>query len=203
MEEYKLVSLVSLVSLVAGARSAKVVSFPTDTVPALAVRPDRRDRIYHLKGRSPDKPLILMAASWQQFLPFIDAAHPDLKTWQAIAAKYFAGALTLVLPASDRGQALNQGCATLGVRIPDCAVAIAILQQTGALLTTSANRSNQPPLRKMLEIHQNFAEVLTLAEGLELTQELGSGLPSTVVEWTEQGWLVRRQGAVTLHQDMV
>jgi L-threonylcarbamoyladenylate synthase len=55
----------------------------------------------------------------------------------------------------------------------------------------------------MIEIHQNFAEVLTLAEGLELTQELGSGLPSTVVEWTEQGWLVRRQGAVTLHQDMV
>ncbi len=191
-------SLVSLVSLVAGARSGKVVSFPTDTVPALAVRPDRRDHIYRLKGRSPDKPLILMAASWQQFLPFIDVAHPDLKIWQAVADQYFAGALTLVLPASDRGQALNQGCATLGVRIPDCAVAIAILQQTGALLTTSANRSNQPPLRKMLEIHQHFSEVLTLADGLDITQKLGSGSPSTVVEWTEQGWLLRRQGAVTL-----
>ncbi len=191
-------SLVSLVSLVSGARSGKVLSFPTDTVPALAVRPDRRDHIYRLKGRSPDKPLILMAASWQQFLPFIDVAHPDLKIWQAVADQYFAGALTLVLPASDRGQALNQGCATLGVRIPDCAVAIAILQQTGALLTTSANRSNQPPLRKMLEIHQHFSEVLTLADGLDITQKLGSGSPSTVVEWTEQGWLLRRQGAVTL-----
>ncbi len=198
LQEYKLVSLVSLVSLVAGARAGKVVSFPTDTVPALAVRPDRRDRIYQLKGRSPDKPLILMAASWQQFLPFIDRDHADLKIWQTVSDRYFAGAVTLVLPASDRGQALNQGCATLGIRIPDCAVAIAILQQTGALLTTSANRSNQPPLRKMLEIHQNFSEVLTLAVGLEITQELGSGLPSTVVEWTDHGWLVRRQGAVTI-----
>ncbi|MEA5479391.1 L-threonylcarbamoyladenylate synthase [Pseudanabaena galeata UHCC 0370] len=189
-------ALVSLAALVAGARSGKLVSFPTDTVPALAVRPDRSADIFTLKQRSPDKPLILMAASWQEFLPFLNTSHPALETWEQVAQKYFAGAVTLVLPASDRGCKLNQGFKTLGVRIPDSKVAIAILQQTGAMLTTSANKSNQPPYRRMREIHEAFPSVITLGEGIDITEQLGIGLPSTVVEWTVEGWLVRRQGAV-------
>lgn len=189
-------SLVSLGALVVGARSGRLVSFPTDTVPALAVRPDRCGDIFMLKERSPDKPLILMAASWQEFLPFIDVENPALATWQETASKYFAGAVTLVLPASDRGCQLNQGFMTLGVRIPDSKTAIAILQQTGALLTTSANKSSQPPLRKMIEINAHFPNVLTLGDGINITELSGSGLPSTVVEWTDNKWLVRRQGAV-------
>jgi L-threonylcarbamoyladenylate synthase len=189
-------SLVSLAALVAGARSGQLVSFPTDTVPALAVRPDRSADIFTLKQRSPDKPLILMASSWQEFLPFIDVTHPALEIWQQTAAKYFAGAVTLVLPASDRGAKLNQGFTTLGLRIPDNKIAIAILQQTGAMLTTSANKSNQPPLRKMLDISTNFPNVWTLGDALAVDEPIGSGLPSTVVEWTAENWLVRRQGAI-------
>ena len=189
-------ALVSLAALVAGARSGKLVSFPTDTVPALAVRPDRSADIFTLKQRSLDKPLILMAASWSEFLPFLDTSHPALETWEQIAQKYFAGAVTLVLPASDRGCKLNQGFKTLGVRIPDSKMAIAILQQTGAMLTTSANKSNQPPLRKMVEINEAFPSVMTLGDGIDITEQSGSGLPSTVVEWTVDGWVVRRQGAI-------
>ena len=189
-------SLVSLAALIAGARSGQLVSFPTDTVPALAVRPDRSADIFTLKQQSPDKPLILMASSWQEFLPFIDIEHPALEIWQQTAAKYFAGAVTLVLPASDRGAKLNQGFTTLGIRIPDSKIAIAILQQTGAMLTTSANKSNQPPLRKMLDISTNFPNVWTLGDGLDIDEPIGSGLPSTVVEWTAENWLVRRQGAI-------
>jgi L-threonylcarbamoyladenylate synthase len=192
------VALVSLASLVVIARSGRLVSFPTDTVPALAVRPDRSADIYTLKQRSPDKPLILMAASWQEFLPFLDVAHPDLAIWQQTAQKYFAGAVTLVLPASNRGCQLNLGFKTLGVRIPDSKIAIAILQQTGAMLTTSANKSNEPPLRKMIEINDAFTSVMTLGDAINITEQSGSGLPSTVVEWTQNGWLVRRQGAVIL-----
>jgi L-threonylcarbamoyladenylate synthase len=189
-------SLVSLAALIAGVRSGQLVSFPTDTVPALAIRPDHSADIFTLKERSPDKPLILMASSWQEFLPFIDIGHPALEIWQQSAEKYFPGAVTLVLPASDRGAKLNQGFTTLGIRIPDSKVAIAILQQTGALLTTSANKSNQPPLRKMRDISNAFPRVLTLGDGIDIDEPLGSGLPSTVVEWTAENWLVRRQGAI-------
>jgi L-threonylcarbamoyladenylate synthase len=191
------VALVSVAALIASARSGRLVSFPTDTVPALAVRPDRSADIFTLKQRSPDKPLILMAASWQEFLPFLDADHPDLAIWQQTAQKYFAGAVTLVLPASDRGCQLNLGFKTLGVRIPDCKIAIAILQQTGAMLTTSANKSNEPPLRRMSEINDAFPSVITLGDAININEQSGSGLPSTVVEWTKDGWLVRRQGAVS------
>lgn len=189
-------ALVSLISLVASARSGKLVSFPTDTVPALAVRPDRSIDVFMLKQRSPDKPLILMASSWQEFLPFINTQHPALEVWQQTAQKYFAGAVTLILPASDRGAKLNQGFTTLGIRVPDSKIAIAILQQTGAMLTTSANKSNEPPLRKMLEISTTFPNVWTLGDGIDITEALGSGSPSTVVEWHQEGWLVRRQGAI-------
>ena len=189
-------TLVSLSSLVAGARSGRLVSFPTDTVPALAVRPDRSADVFVVKERSPDKPLILMAASWQEFLPFIDVENPALVTWRQVAQKYFAGAVTLVLPASDRGFALNQGFTTLGIRIPDSKTAIAILQQTGALLTTSANKSKEPPLRRMLEIDQAFPTVMTLGDGVNISEQTGIGLPSTVVEWSDDRWLVRRQGAI-------
>lgn len=190
--------LVCLAALIAGARSGQLVSFPTDTVPALAVRPDRSADIFALKQRSPDKPLILMSSSWQEFLPFIDIENPALEIWQQTAEKYFAGAVTLVLPASDRGAKLNQGFSTLGIRIPDSKIAIAILQQTGAMLTTSANKSDRPPLRKMLDISTTFPNVWVLGDGLDIAEPLGSGLPSTVVEWTEESWLVRRQGAIKL-----
>lgn len=191
-------ALVSFVSLVAGARSGKLVSFPTDTVPALAVRPDRSADVFQLKQRSQDKPLILMAANWESFLPFLDTDHPALAVWQQMARQYFAGAVTLVLPASERGSKLNQGFKTLGVRIPDHKIAIAILQQTGAMLTTSANKSNQPPLRKMREISTSFPSVNTLGDGIDIDELTGTGLPSTVIEWTVEGWLVRRQGAVQI-----
>jgi L-threonylcarbamoyladenylate synthase len=190
------VTLVSLAALVAGARSGKLVSFPTDTVPALAVRTDRGADIFAVKQRSPDKPLILMAASWQDFLPFIDTDHPNLTTWRQVAQEYFAGAVTLVLPASDRGCALNQGFSTLGIRIPDSKTAISILQQTGAMLTTSANKSNETPLRQMIEIHKAFPAVMTLGDGVNIVEQSGSGSPSTVVEWRDDQWLVRRQGVI-------
>ena len=189
-------ALVSLADLIRGAKDGKLVSFPTDTVPALAVRPDRSADIFTLKQRSLDKPLILMTASWQDSLSYIDIDNSALQIWQHAAHKYLPGAVTLVLPASDRGCKLNQGISTLGVRIPNSKIAISILQQTGALLTTSANKSNSPPLRKMIEIAESFPNILTLGNEIDINELSGSGLPSTVVEWTIGGWIVRRQGSV-------
>ncbi|MGK7958032.1 MAG: Sua5/YciO/YrdC/YwlC family protein, partial [Crocosphaera sp.] len=51
---------VSQQQLITGAKQGKVVSFPTDTVPALAALPDSASLIFATKKRPPDKPLILM-----------------------------------------------------------------------------------------------------------------------------------------------
>lgn len=187
--------LVSQAALIEGAIAGKVVSFPTDTVPALAVRPSQSDLIFTLKQRSLDKPLILMGATFDQILPYIQGTTNEMSLWREITQKYWPGALTLVLPASEEvPKAMNpRDPSTLGVRVPDCAIACDILQETGPLATTSANRSGEPPLESLAAIATAFPPVLAL-ETPEPPQ--ASGLPSTVVKWTGTGWDILRQGSV-------
>ncbi|MEC4805245.1 MAG: L-threonylcarbamoyladenylate synthase [Jaaginema sp. PMC 1079.18] len=187
--------LVSQAALIAEAIAGEVVSFPTDTVPALAVRPGNADLIFSLKQRSLDKPLILMGASWQQILPYLGGTSNEIAVWEKTTQKYWPGALTLVLRTSEAvPRAMNpRDPSTLGVRIPDCAIALAILRETGPLATTSANRSGEPPLEDLGAIATAFPTVLAL-EGI--ASPPGSGLPSTVVRWTGRGWEVLRQGSV-------
>ncbi len=190
--------LVSMAALVSGARTGHLVSFPTDTVPALAVRPDLGDSIYALKQRAADKPLILMAATIDHLFAYIDRQSASFDHWLEMAQINFPGAITLVLPANELGRSLNQGIDTLGIRIPDAPLAKGILQQTGPLLTTSVNPSGMPPLREMISIATQFPKVLTLGDAIDIYAATGSGQPSTVVTWSAAGWQVRRQGALNL-----
>ncbi|MEG4027268.1 MULTISPECIES: L-threonylcarbamoyladenylate synthase [unclassified Microcoleus] len=188
-------------SLIQGAISGNhIVSFPTDTVPALAARPDRSELIFAAKRRSQDKPLILMAASAQALWPYVQGSPAELKLWQQVAEFYWPGALTLVLPASPKvPAALNPiDPSTIGVRVPDFPLALKILEQTGPLATTSANLSGQPPLESVTEIEAVFPEVLTLVPSELATATTASSLPSTVAKWTGSEWEILRQGAIEL-----
>ncbi|EKQ69865.1 putative translation factor (SUA5) [Leptolyngbyaceae cyanobacterium JSC-12] len=200
---------VSLKDLVEGVNSGdRLISFPTDTVPALASRPDRANLIFAAKQRSFDKPLILMAAAVEDLWEYVTGSAEERFAWEVMANRYLPGALTLVLPASDRvPPALNPNDpSTIGVRVPNHAIACAILTQTGPLATTSANRSGEPALQTMSEIEAQFPEVLTLAptelaglqSSLSAQSESTSGIPSTVIRWMGNGWKVLRQGAITL-----
>ena len=176
----------------------KVVSFPTDTVPALAVKPEFAQVLFEIKQRPPTKPLILMGAAIADLLPYVSGTKQELKLWQELAAQYWPGALTLVLPASDAVPAVMNptNSQTIGIRIPDNAIALSILKETGVLATTSANLSGQAPLLTMEEIGQTFPQVLVSSDQeLDPQQPVGSGLPSTVVQWKLNRWEVLRQGA--------
>ena len=189
--------LVTQAELIKNAIAEKVVSFPTDTVPALAVLPEKADLIFEIKQRSTDKPLILMAATLDEIWDYVLGTAEERAVWQAIAEHYWPGQLTLVLPASDRVPAgmnpLTSG--TIGIRIPDSAIALGILVETGPLATTSANLSGQPPLMQMSAIGQAFPSVATLnCDSLEDIQAIGK--PSTVIQWTGQGWQTLRLGGL-------
>lgn len=195
---------VTLSALITGLRTGTALaSFPTDTVPALAARPDRAPAVYATKQRDFQKPLILMGAQPADLWPYVDDRAGDLEQWQAIAQDYWPGALTIVLPAqSDRLPPMNDilgPTRSIGLRVPACEVAKAILEQTGPLLTTSVNRSGQPPLRTIADINREFPELLTLSPDEVAAMgdsEVGSGEPSTVVRWGPTGWEVLRQGAI-------
>jgi L-threonylcarbamoyladenylate synthase len=186
---------VSLDNLISAAKAGDLVSFPTDTVPALATRPERAELIFAAKQRSQDKPLILMVSDIADIWQFTHGTDRDLEMWRSIADRYLPGALTLVLPASECIPAVMNplGNNTIGVRVPAQDLARSILRETGALATTSANLSGQSPLLKMAEISRDFPQAFVLdADG----DPLDLGQPSTVIKWTGSGWKILRQGAI-------
>jgi L-threonylcarbamoyladenylate synthase len=179
----------------------QVVSFPTDTVPALAARPDQAELIFQTKQRSQDKPLILMGATPDALWPYVKGTVEELLIWQNIAQQYWPGALTLVLPASAKvSVAMNPiDPSTIGIRVPNCAIAQQILARTGPMATTSANLSGQPPLLTMAEINTQFSNVLTLFSSEFDTTITASTIPSTVAKWQGNGqWEILRQGCIEL-----
>ncbi|YAI81310.1 MAG: L-threonylcarbamoyladenylate synthase [cyanobacterium endosymbiont of Rhopalodia sterrenbergii] len=185
--------------LIKVAKTGQVISFPTDTVPALGVLPESAALIFSLKQRSPDKPLILMAACPEDLWQYVQGSLQELDIWQQTAKRYWPGALTLVLPASPLVPATinptNSG--TIGIRIPNHKTAQEILKKTGCLATTSANLSGDPPLETMRAIAATFPNIYTL-DNSDLTSEekYVREIPSTVVEWTGKGWIILRQGNV-------
>lgn len=205
-------SQVSFQTLVDTAKQGdRLISFPTDTVPALASRPEAASLIYAAKQRSETKPLILMGGNAADLWPYVTGNDEEKAIWQRVVETYWPGALTLVLPASDRlPSAMNPtDPTTIGIRVPNRAIARHLLRQTGPLATTSINRSGEAPLQTIEAINEQFPDVLTFEptelKALEesLDNELGnkaanSGQPSTVAKWTEGGWQVLRAGSVML-----
>ncbi|MGB3649616.1 MAG: L-threonylcarbamoyladenylate synthase [Rivularia sp. (in: cyanobacteria)] len=191
---------VTIAELVAGAKIGKVVSFPTDTVPALAALPENAALIFTVKQRSINKPLILMAANSEQVWDFVEGSQKEYEIWQQVADKYWGGALTLVLPASAKvPKVMNPNDpTTIGIRVPQSDIACRILAQTGPLATTSANLSGQPPLQTIPEIEAEFPDILTLATTAYDDKTPAMGIPSTVAKWNQGKWQILRQGAVNL-----
>jgi L-threonylcarbamoyladenylate synthase len=198
-------ALVSLAELVDAVRSGdRLASFPTDTVPALAAKPDAAGLIYAAKQRTLDKPLILMAGDEADLWAYLQGSPAEQAQWQALMRDYWPGALTLVLPATDRvSRQMNSAQpGTIGVRVPNHDLARHILRQTGPLATTSVNRSGEPALLDMGTIAQAFPQVLQLMDAaiaaIAGANPIGSTQPSTVIRWTGAGWEILRQGAVIL-----
>jgi L-threonylcarbamoyladenylate synthase len=183
--------------LTAAILAGEIGSFPTDTLPALACLSASAAAIYQLKERGQDKPLILMAAEIEDLWQYTDGMPTELATWKSMATQYLPGALTLVLPASDRVPAGIDptNSQTIGLRVPNSEIARSILAQTGPLATTSANKSGQPALFTMSEITATFPTVYAL----EITTTPPAlNTPSTVIKWSIDGWQILRQGGLQI-----
>lgn len=188
--------LVNLDTLIEKAMASQVVSFPTDTLPALAVKPSHSELIFELKQRSLEKPLILMTSSIEEIWQYVKGTPEELNIWQNLAQQHLPGALTMVLPASDKipptMNPLNPH--SIGVRVPKDAIAQEILRKTGALATTSANLSGESALTDMYDIADKFPSVYAL----EVKNLKISGIASTVVKWTGSDWQILRQGQISI-----
>jgi tRNA threonylcarbamoyl adenosine modification protein (Sua5/YciO/YrdC/YwlC family) len=171
-----------------------LVVLPTDTVYGIGTRPDDPDataRVFEAKGRPRDLELPVLA--------------PDLAAARTIAAmdarsetlvrRFWPGPLTVVLPrtVASRGWDLGGDPTTIGVRLPRHPLALAVLERTGPLAVTSANRSGSPTpgtCEAIAELFGDAVAVYLCADGpLE-------GRPSTVVDLAHGGPTVIRAGAI-------
>ena len=171
----------------------EAVVFPTDTLPALATRPEAAERLWEIKERPRSKPIVLMGAYGEELLRCLNVPiHP---AWRAMAERYWPGPLTLVLPAQGAlAERLNPGGKTLGLRQPACQQAIELLQCSGTLATTSVNRSGEAACLNAAEVAERFPQI---AHFRPIPWPEPSGLGSTVLAWDCAGaWHVLRQGSL-------
>ncbi|MDM7953403.1 MAG: Sua5/YciO/YrdC/YwlC family protein [Cyanobium sp. CZS 25K] len=178
--------------------AGEAVLFPTDTLPALAARPEAAALLWQLKLRPANKPLILMGADLGQLMASL--GPPWQEDWVEQARLSWPGAVTLVLPITGAVTAhLHPGGTSLGLRVPACGRARELLELSGPLATTSANRSGQPPATTAAEAAHQFPG-LSLLEPLPWPE--ASGQASTVLAWRGQEdgsgdrWVVLRSGAM-------
>lgn len=176
-------------------RAGALVVVPTDTVYGLACTPYRDGPVRALsalKGRSPEQPIALVAASVDWVLECV----PELRGRAAVAARaLLPGPFTLVLPNPARRFPWLAGSRadTIGVRVPDVhGVGRAFLDHAGAVAATSANLHGGADPRRLDDVPDAIRRRVAVAlDGGELP-----GLPSTVLELTAAEVVVLREGAV-------
>ena len=178
-------------------KSGLPIIFPTDTLPAIGCLPKFSNIIYEFKKRDRNKPLILMGSE-QQYL--IDYVHETAKEdYENIAAKYWPGALTIVIPASEKQTVnLTSNDLTIGLRIPNSYMAQSLLRETGPLLTSSANISGFKGSITLEGISLDFPSVKILGP---IPWGKSSGKASTIIFWKNSGnWKLIREGEVLVEE---
>jgi tRNA threonylcarbamoyl adenosine modification protein (Sua5/YciO/YrdC/YwlC family) len=187
--------MTSVDDAVEAVRAGGLVVLPTDTVYGLACTPYREQPVRALsvlKGRSPEQPVALVAASVDWLLECV----PELRgRAAAVARALLPGPYTLVLPNPSRRFPWLVGSSpeTIGVRVPDVrGVAREVLERLGAVAATSANLHGGPDPRRLADLPVEIVSaVAAVVDGGELP-----GAASTVLDLTGPAPLVLREGAV-------
>lgn len=176
-----------------------VIAYVTDTVWGLGCLPNNESavkKIYEIKKREAQKPLILMS---NDIYPLLDYVKPISKIGQILIKKYFPGALTIVTDKSENTpDYITSSMPTVGIRVPDNEVFREICEiiPEHVLATTSANLSHQPSAKTYEQALENMSGLADLI--IEDYGYVAKGLESTVVGVMNNELRIFRQGAIHL-----
>ncbi|SPT52804.1 tRNA(ANN) t(6)A37 threonylcarbamoyladenosine modification protein [Actinomyces bovis] len=183
--------MVGLEQAVAHLRGSGLLILPTDTVYGIGATASDADAVTALlaaKGRGRQMPPPVLVASAAQ-LDGVVAQVPAAAT--ALMQAFWPGALTLVLDAHPQlGWELGETGGTIAVRMPNHPLALALLERTGPLAVTSANRTGESPATDAAGATAAFPGRVTRADAASATTAdillLDGGptpgpLPSTIV----------------------
>jgi L-threonylcarbamoyladenylate synthase len=165
-------------------RAGRLVAFPTETVYGLganALDPHAAARIFEAKGRPPSNPLIVHVASVEA-APELAANWPEIA--DRLAERFWPGPLTLVVEKADRVPGIvTANGPTIGLRVPDHPVALALLEAaTVPIAAPSANRSEEvSPTTAQHVVDSLGARVDLILDG----GPTNVGIESTVLDVTQ------------------
>ncbi|MEZ0346790.1 MAG: L-threonylcarbamoyladenylate synthase [Infirmifilum sp.] len=176
-----------------------LVAFPTETVYGLGAAYDNREailRIFKVKGRPPDNPLILHIVSEEWLLQVSDNPPPIAFK---LAEKFWPGPLTLILPKGrDVLEEITARLPKVAVRIPAHPVAIRLIEELGKpIAAPSANKSGRPSPTSAQHVFEDFdGEIDLILDAGETIH----GVESTILDITVWPPVLLRPGAVPLEQ---
>ncbi|MEQ1575095.1 MAG: L-threonylcarbamoyladenylate synthase [Vicinamibacterales bacterium] len=178
-------------------RRGGLVAFPTETVYGLGVDALDRDavrRLFEAKGRPSNDPLIVHVSSIEEAGALVIAVPAIAR---ALAARFWPGPLTLVLPRSSLvPDEVTAGLETVAIRVPSHPVARAIIAAAGRpIAAPSANLFSRPSPTQGAHVLDD------LGGRIEMIVDGGPtevGVESTVLDLSRNNPIVLRPGAVTL-----
>lgn len=172
-----------------------LVAFPTDTVygvGALAFDEQAVESIYAAKDRPIEKAIPILIGGSED-LDKVTVEIPPIA--DKLAARFWPGPLTLVIPKHPNLPEVVSTLPTVGVRVPDHPVARALLRAAGPMAVTSANISGQASPKNAEEVsHQLNGRIPLILDG----GETPGGVPSTVVNCLGTEPVILREGPVTM-----
>ena len=183
---------------VAAIRRGGLVVIPTDTVYGIAAdafSPSAVGALLEAKGRTRDMPTPVLVPALRTLDGLVDVVPAHAR---ALAEAFWPGPLTLVVVhAATLAWDLGETKGTVAVRMPLDPVALAVLEQTGPLAVSSANRTGLPPAADAAEAARQLGTAVSVY--LDAGPS-GDPVPSTIVDLTGAAPLVLRAGALPLDQ---
>jgi L-threonylcarbamoyladenylate synthase len=177
-------------------RSGGLVAFPTETVYGLganALDPAAIQKVFEMKGRPETSPLIVHVAS-------VEMARGLVTEWpplaEELARQWWPGPLTMVLPKDSRVPAsVTAGLPTVGVRMPNHPLALALIQAAGVpVAAPSANRFTGLSPTSADHVKAAFGDAVAVLDG----GPCSVGIESTVVAIEGGKLKLLRPGMISL-----
>jgi L-threonylcarbamoyladenylate synthase len=183
--------------------AGNLVAFPTETVYGLgadACNADAVERIYSVKGRPADHPLIVHVGSMDALGDWAS----DVPGYAiSLARDFWPGPMTLIMKRSAlAGDFVTGGQDTVGVRVPDNAIALGLLlsfAQIGGkgIAAPSANRFGNVSPTTAQAVEDELSEYLADADQILDGGQCDVGVESTIIDCTGDVPRILRPGAVT------
>ena len=185
-------------------KAGDLVAFPTETVYGLgadASNPEAVSRIYSVKGRPNDHPLIVHIASMDRMG---DWASDVPEYAIALARSFWPGPMTLILKRSElAGDFITGGQDSVGVRVPDHVVALALLEafeRAGGkgVAAPSANRFGHVSPTTASAVIEELGDYLSKDDLVLDGGACAVGVESTIIDCTDAAPSVLRPGAINV-----